>query len=120
MIPTLTGQTLSRVDCETTLDLSTEQGWFLTIEDDYVFTVPGRPVLRTTDGDEDEIVEILSAAVGTPIEEFAAGADGSLTVRLAGGVLEVSASADFEPWSLVGPAKERIVSTPGGELAVWT
>ncbi|WP_330476282.1 DUF6188 family protein [Terrabacter sp. C0L_2] len=29
------------------------------------------------------------------------------------------ASPDYEAWQITGPAGERIVCTPGGELASW-
>lgn len=119
MMPTLAGQTISSVECESTLDLTTSEGWFLTIENDYSFALPGRPALRTDSGEEDAIVSVLTSAVGTAIESFEIGDDGSLSVGIAQGVLSVSASEAFESWSIVGPEKERVVSIPGGELAVW-
>ena len=33
--------------------------------------------------------------------------------------LVVPPEGDFEPWSLVGPRDLRIVSRPGGDLAIW-
>jgi hypothetical protein len=54
-------------------------------------------------------------------ESAAAFKDGRLELRLADGLrLLVGAGGDFEPWSLVGPAGLRVVSAPGGELAVWS
>lgn len=103
MTPTLTGQTLSSAECESTLDLSTSDGWFLTIENDYAFVLPDRPMLRTDAGQEDAIVAVLTDAVGTAIDSFEIGNDGSLSVGVAHGILSVAASEDFEAWSIVGP-----------------
>jgi Family of unknown function (DUF6188) len=41
-------------------------------------------------------------------------------VRFVGGnELRVPSSDDYEAWTLVGPDGLRLVSMPGGELAIW-
>ncbi len=35
------------------------------------------------------------------------------------GVVKVPVGQDYEPWELVGPGGVRVVSLPGGDLAVW-
>lgn len=50
--------------------------------------------------------------------------DGSLEVRFGDGSrIQVPADQSFEPWNVSGPGGLdglRIVSMPGGELAIWT
>ncbi|GAB0105909.1 hypothetical protein JMUB6875_48910 [Nocardia sp. JMUB6875] len=37
-----------------------------------------------------------------------------------GDMLAVPADSDYEAWKLVGPGGYRVVSMPGGELAIWS
>ena len=47
--------------------------------------------------------------------------DGRLVLHFAaGGQLSVDADPEYEPWTLTGPDGLRLVSMPGGDLAVWT
>jgi hypothetical protein len=46
--------------------------------------------------------------------------DGRLELTFVNGsTVSVPATEDHEPWELVGPGGLRIVSIPGGDLAVW-
>jgi hypothetical protein len=54
------------------------------------------------------------------VASISAFKDGSLEVVMSDGDrIRVSADSDFEAWELAGPSGVRIVSMPGGELAVW-
>lgn len=62
-------------------------------------------------------LSVLHAA----LEGASALKDGRLELRFADGRwLHVPASEAFEAWSLVGPDGLRLISLPGGELAVWS
>lgn len=55
------------------------------------------------------------------VEQASAFKDGRLEMTFGdGAVLRVPVSADYEAWNIVGPAGLRIVSLPGGELAIWS
>ena len=54
------------------------------------------------------------------VESAVAHKDGGLELGFADGShIHVPASGQYEPWDFLGPAKLRIVSTPGGELTIW-
>jgi Family of unknown function (DUF6188) len=85
-------------------------------------------VYRTGDG-----VEHLIVPEGNPVRLAPALAvtrlvvrqgfafkDGHLELRFAdGSLVSVPATEDLEPWELVGPEGLRVVSVPGGDLAIW-
>jgi hypothetical protein len=55
------------------------------------------------------------------VERAVAFKDGRLELTFGdGAVLRAPASEDYESWNIVGPAGLRLVSLPGGELAVWS
>lgn len=61
------------------------------------------------------------ALLHAEVEKAVAFRDGRLLLRfLDGAEVLISASEEFEPWTLVGPGGLRLVSMPGGEIAVWT
>lgn len=54
------------------------------------------------------------------VSEAVAFKDGRLELGFSNGaILKVPVGQDYEPWELVGPHGLRVVSLPGGELAVW-
>lgn len=77
------------------------------------------PVRIKPNGDPSGLVPALGLWRAELVEALAFKA-GRLELRFAqGGWLRVPACEEFEPWTLVGPAGLRLVSMPGGELAVW-
>jgi len=62
----------------------------------------------------------LTNPSGEPGTSSLAYKDGRLKLELSGGNrLHIFAGQEFEPWTLVGPDGLRVVSVPGGELAIW-
>jgi hypothetical protein len=56
----------------------------------------------------------------TGVMKAVASADGQLVVTFVDkALLYVPPCEDYEPWTLSGPAGLRLVSMPGGELAIW-
>ncbi len=54
------------------------------------------------------------------VKEGTAFKNGLLELTFVDGkVLRVPASEEFEAWTLVGPNGLRLVSSPGGDVAVW-
>lgn len=54
------------------------------------------------------------------VTEAVAFKDGRLELRFSdGSAVKVPVGQDYEPWELVGPGGVRVVSLPGGDLAVW-
>lgn len=118
MIPDLAGENLEAVACETILELRTDGGWYVTIENDHSLARPGQPALDTAAGEEDEIVGLLESSVGLPMRA-SASTSGGLTLAIGDATIHVAAAPNFESWSMVGPEQQRVVSTPGGELMTW-
>jgi hypothetical protein len=77
------------------------------------------PVRIDPNGDPSGLVPALGLWRAELVEALAFK-DGRLELRFAEGErLHVPAGEKFEPWTLVGPAELRLVSMPGGDLAVW-
>ena len=117
--PNLAGQRIAEVSASVSLNIATDAGWLLTIENEYELDREGYPLLSTAAGQEAEIVRVLLDLVGTTILSINYTDQGDLELALPGARLKVARSPDFEAWSLVGPEKERVVSMPGGGLAIW-
>lgn len=88
----------------------------------------GGLVLTAADGTEHELEpesggERLAPLLGllhARVERADAFKDGHLELEFSGGAhLHVPVSPDYEAWSIIGPNGLRLVSLPGGELAVW-
>lgn len=121
----LAGATVTqcRVDYAFTLVVGGAQGSFeVRIEHPFeLLPYPdGGPVSLSLEHDPTALGPAL-AMLHAELDEALAFKDGRLELRLSdGGSVRVSASEEFEAWTLVGPDGLRLVSMPGGELAVWS
>jgi hypothetical protein len=93
----------------------------LRIEQPFWFRVGGESdgAVFVPEGPSAELGPVLTV-VHWLVERAVAHKDGRLEIDFAeGGALRVPVSNKFEAWNVVGPAGLRVVSLPGGELAVW-
>lgn len=116
----LTGQTLASVVCDGPLQLTTSDGWHVTIENDYELRSSDGTSLSTASGEEELIVDLLTQAVDAPLTAFSYTDDGHLRLSVGGHEVRVAPDEGFESWNVVGPDQQRVVAMPGGELAVWS
>lgn len=99
-----------------------ESSFEIRIEEPFEFTAVGggQPVTLDPEADTRAMAPAL-AILHRAIDRAVAYKDGRLGVEFAeGGELRVPLGPSFEAWTLVGPAGLRIVSLPGGELAIWS
>lgn len=90
------------------------------IEQPFVF-VPagGAEVLLDLENDPVGLGPVF-ACTRTSVDEAMAFDDGSLRLSFVdGSSVQVPGSPQYEAWGMVGPAGLRVVSVPGGELAIW-
>lgn len=103
--------------------MSTDQDGTLEIriEGPFVWQLgTGQPVKIDPEAETTEIGPAL-ALFGRAIDRLTAMKDGALEILLTdGSSVAVPASETYEAWSIAGPRGSRIISTPGGTLAVWT
>jgi Family of unknown function (DUF6188) len=109
------------VDWAVTLRLDHPRGAFeLCIEDSFLFTPLSYAPVRLQPENDPTGLGLLLTVTRTTVEHAAAFRDGRLEMSFAdGSSLTVSGSQEHEPWALVGPDGLRVVSVPGGELAIW-
>ena len=89
------------------------------IEQRFELALPSGTVRFDPAGDPTMIGPAL-AVLHAAVNEVIAFENGRLVVSFADGrELCVPPNEDYEPWTLVGPDGLRIVSMPGGELAIW-
>jgi len=112
----LNGQRLATIAYDYGLLLVTDGGWHLTIETDLTLSEAGHDDLTTAAGEADGVVDRLEHAVGKTISSFVIGKRGGLTFSIAGLDIKVEPSEEYEAWNIVGPAQQRVVSMPGGEV----
>jgi hypothetical protein len=78
----------------------------------------GTPV-ELDPGEDPDLAPLLALRRATVVAGSAHD-DGRLELVVAGGaLLEVPVDPQYEAWQLVAPGGVRLVSLPGGELAVW-
>lgn len=109
------------VDWALTLRLEHPSGTFeVRIEQPFTFTsATGSEVLLVPENDPTGLGPVLACS-RTAVEEAAASDDGELAMSFAdGSSIRIRSSPDHEAWGLTGPAGLRVVSVPGGELAIW-
>ncbi len=80
----------------------------------------GHEIVLDPEGESEAMAPAL-AFLRREVERAIAFKDGRLQLCfVGGGALRVPADEEYEAWSIVGPAGLRVVSMPGGELAVWS
>ena len=115
----LDGQTITRIVDQPPLAFGTGGGWAVTVESVLTFS-DANGSIRDFEGDDPETLTALGSLLQGLTFRAAAVEDGSLRLAFTSGA-ELIASPDphYESWSVAGPAGQRIVCMPGGELAVW-
>ncbi len=89
------------------------------IEHPFVVVGHGGEVELDPEGEPQQMAPALRV-LRRAVEQAIAFKDGSLEVTFDdGSVLRVAVDEDYEAWNIVGPNGLRIVSMPGGELAIW-
>lgn len=113
--------TQCRVDCALTFLLGdSDDPSYLAVEQPFRLRAVGKPeVVLAPEGPSEALGPAL-AVLRSSVTRAIAFKNGDLEIEFDGCIaLFVPASANFEAWNLVGPVGVRIVSLPGGELAVW-
>ncbi|WP_051325519.1 DUF6188 family protein [Glycomyces tenuis] len=113
------GQIIARVSEQFPLILYTSEKWSITVESALTFTDAGDDTRRFK-GDAPEDVTALGPLLQGLTFREATVEDGSLRLAFTNGA-ELIAPPDphYESWGVTGPAGQRIISMPGGELAIW-
>jgi hypothetical protein len=109
------------VDWAVTLRLDHPHGAFeLRVEESFTYVTPrGVEAQMRPEEDPTGLGPVL-AVVHTSVERATAFRDGRLEMSFVDGSrLEVPRSDECEPWALAGPDGLRVVSVPGGDLAIW-
>jgi len=106
------------VDYGVTLHFS--NGVIIRIGQPFIYrTTKGLEHLIVPEGDPVRVAPVL-AICRQAVQQGFAFKEGRLELHFAdNSVLSVSSSEDLEPWELTGPDGLRLVSIPGGDLAVW-
>jgi hypothetical protein len=112
----LDGQTVIRACFDYGISLQTDNGYEIRIESDYVVQSSGD---RSGCGSQDP-GHILAAALNEIISTAIVDS-GTLNLTFSNGtVLRVEPHQMYEAWTVTGPRGMKVVSMPGGELAVWS
>jgi hypothetical protein len=95
--------------------------YFITIESAFRLDNDGDSVTLSPEEASDDALQLLRQLVGYTIEEATADGAGTLRVVFEGGGARLTVEPDpaYEAWNVSGPDGALVVSTPGGELAIW-
>lgn len=129
MIPDYSGKTIEIIRLDGSVQLWTEDNWYIHFGGDPLVTVPGAEPAEIDPGDPPDleagetyppVPPLLAPFVGNTIRELCVSDDGDLSVTFNDtSQLSVKASENYEAWSLSGPRGELVVCMPGGKLAIW-
>ncbi|HLU28746.1 MAG TPA: DUF6188 family protein [Glycomyces sp.] len=115
----LDGQTIARVVDQPPLIFETGGGWTVTVESALTFS-DANGAVRHLEGDDPEAVAAMGPLLHGLTLRASAVEDGSLRLTFTSGAeLIAPPDPDYESWGLTGPAGQRLVCMPGGELAIW-
>lgn len=90
------------------------------IEQPFTVASDGGELTIDPEGDPVQMAPALRV-LRQDVEQAIAFKDGRLELTFGdGAVLRAPIGEDYESWNIVGPAGLRIVSLPGGELAIWS
>lgn len=122
LVPMVGTVTQCRLDYAFTLVIADDpEGSFeVRIEQPFVVTGSDGEVTLDAEGDPQQMAPALRVLRRT-VEQAIAFKDGGLELTFDDGtVLRVAADEDYEAWNIAGPGGLRVVSMPGGELAIWS
>ena len=109
------GQRLTAQDAGYTVSLVFGDGYEVRIETPFLLRQPGGD-LEVTPGETD-----LPDLTGRVVTVAQADDEGGLRIDFQDGSrVLVAADPDYEAWTVAGPDGFKVVSEPGGGLAVWT
>jgi hypothetical protein len=98
---------------------STQASWELRLEQQFM--------LSDLDGTEHLVIpaearhlEFVLPVLRAPIDSACAFKVGDLELKIGGATITVPPNDAFEAWTVTGPNGLRVVSMPGGTLAVWS
>ncbi len=115
------GVPVARCCIDYAVNVHCANGITLRIEQPFVLVdSEGRERLLVPEGNPAALAPVLGIT-RLVVEQCVAFKDGHLEMRFAdGSLISVPATEDLEPWELSGDDGLRIVSVPGGDLAVWS
>jgi hypothetical protein len=116
----LTGKSLQSFLVEYTVRMQLSDVYFIVIESPFSLDIHGDSFSLSPDEERDDALDALRQMVGHTIENATADAAGALHVIFESDArLTVEPDPAYEAWSVSGPGGALVVSTPGGELAIW-
>ena len=121
LVPMVGTVTQCRLDYAFSLVVADESAGSFEARIEHLFVVAGHDGETSMDPEADPVLMAPALRVlRRAVDQAIAFKDGRLELTFDdGAVLRVPADEDHEAWNIVGPAGLRVVSMPGGELAIW-
>ena len=114
------GETVSQVCLDYAVALRLQNEVTVRIEQSFSIFAGRDHSTITPDGGTHQLCPALGL-LRSVVSRFEMLDDGHLEISFGAGMrLLAPPHADFEAWEVSGPDGFRVVSTPGGELSVWT
>jgi hypothetical protein len=120
VIPDFAGDKVIRVTHCFAVYMWTASNWEFRLDGDvFLTTAEGVTQIDTLKETSEQVSEVIDPLVGARLRGILVSASGDLAIQFEHAQLSCRASSDYEAWELSGPVGEKIVCTPGGELAIW-
>ncbi|MBF6138372.1 hypothetical protein IU501_35970 [Nocardia otitidiscaviarum] len=117
------GQPISAVILEftATIRIGSPDEFELQIESELNLHTASGDALHAAAGDYSGIGSELESLVGCKVTKANASEVNGLNMEFdSGAAIHVPVDKDYEAWGIVGRSGYRVISTPGGEFAIWS
>ncbi|MGH3799086.1 MAG: DUF6188 family protein [Pseudonocardiaceae bacterium] len=116
----LEGQSVTHETVDYAVTLNTNAGFEIRIETDFFLSTPEGNFDLSPDSSDTQAAQgraLLHQTVTSSVAEES----GVLSLDFSNGLrLRVDPHDSYEAWTVAGPGGMKVVSMPGGELAVWS
>ncbi|HKV18232.1 MAG TPA: DUF6188 family protein [Mycobacterium sp.] len=116
----LRGKKVVSQQIEYTVAMYLSDGYLIRFDGPFALLVDNQRVSIAPDVDPPEHFDPVRQLVGDTIRESLVDDSGALSISFdTGARIECVPDEQFESWTLAGPRGFKVVSMPGGDLAVW-
>ena len=118
----LDGQKLAEVNCDYTINIGFSGGYGIQVEWEVILhSEGGEAALKADIEDAEQNQSRLARFKGQTVTSASLKDRDEFLIEFANGwSLRFPYNLEYESWNLWGPNNLRIVSMPGGELALWS
>lgn len=119
----IVGQPISSVTLgfSATFRIGSPDEFELQVEGELTLRTPSGETLRAPSNNYADIASDLESLIGSTVTKADASEASGLNLEFdSSAAIHVPIDQSYEAWGIVGRSGYRVISTPGGELAIWS